>query len=295
MGLPASLVGIDLHHHHVATNDVRLHVVEAGPPDGGPVLLLHGFPEFWYGWRHQIPALAAAGRRVIAPDQRGYNRSTKPGAIRAYDLRLLVADALALLDRTGRGRVDVVGHDWGAAVAWALAAWHPERIRRLAILNVPHPRVMEETLRSDPWQWLRSGYVLFFQLPELPERLLAYNDGMLLAALMRWSGHPDTFSNQDMAAYCAAWRQPGALRGMLHWYRAAVRRGTLRRVPDAPIAPPTLIVWGAQDVALRLPMAPASAARCRDGRLVVIDEATHWVQHDAAERVNTLLTEFLNR
>lgn len=294
MHLLVRLANVDLTRHHVAANGVRLHVVEAGPPDGNPVLLLHGFPEFWYGWRRQIPALAAAGHRVIVPDQRGYHRSTKPARIADYDLRLLVADALALIDRTERERVDVVGHDWGAAVAWALAARHPERVRRLAILNVPHPRVMQETLRSDPRQLLRSGYVLFFQLPVLPERLLAYNDGMLLAALMRWSGRSDTFSDDDLAAYRRAWRQPGALRGMLHWYRAALRRNALRRVPDALIVPPTLIVWGAQDVALRLPMASASAARCRDGRLVVIDEATHWVQHDAAERVNTLLTGFLN-
>ncbi len=291
---PISLSSTALQRRNVAAHGVRLHVVEAGPPDGDPVLLLHGFPEFWYGWRHQIPALADAGHRVIVPDQRGYNRSDKPADVGAYALRHLVADALALIDRTGHARVDVVGHDWGAAVAWALAAWYPERVRRLGILNVPHPRVMRETLRTDPWQMLRSWYALFFQIPELPERLLAFNDGMLLAALMRWSGHADTFSDEDLAAYRAAWREPGALRGMLHWYRAALRHDAMRRVPDAPIAPPTLVVWGAQDVALRLHMAQPSIERCRDGRLAVIDDATHWVQHDAAGRVNALLTGFLS-
>lgn len=285
--------GIDLDRHHVAVNGVRLHVVEAGPPDGDPVLLLHGFPEFWYGWRHQIPALAEAGRRVIVPDQRGYNRSDKPARIEDYDLRILVADVLALIDRTGREHVDVVGHDWGAAVAWALAAGHPERVRRLAVLNVPHPRVMHETLRTDPRQLLRSAYMLFFQIPVLPERLLAANDGMLLAALMRWSSCSGTFSDMDLATYRQAWRQPSAVRSMLHWYRAALRRAGLRPMPTTPIIPPTLIIWGAQDAALRLHMAPASVERCRDGRLVVLDDTTHWVQHDAAEQVNALLMGFL--
>ena len=290
----AALPEVNLEHRFAAVNGVQLHVVEAGPPDGDPVLLLHGFPEFWYGWRHQIPALVQAGRRVIVPDQRGYNRSDKPAGIAAYDLRLLVGDALALINRTRHERVDVVGHDWGAVVAWALAAWHPERVRHLGILNVPHPRVMQMTLRTDPRQLLRSWYVLFFQIPALPERLLAANDGMLLTTLMRWSSHSDTFSERDLAAYRQAWRRPDAIRGMLGWYRAALRHQALHHIPDAPITPRTLIIWGAQDVALRLPIAPGSAARCRDGELVVIDEATHWVQHDAAECVNTLLSEFLH-
>ena len=288
-----ALQGVPLRHHDTLTNGVRLHVVEAGPADGDPVLFLHGFPEFWYGWHRQIPAFARAGYRVIVPDQRGYHRSEKPPDVDAYRLPELVEDAHGLIDATGREAINVVGHDWGAAVAWELAARHPDRVRRLGILNVPHPRVMHETVWSDLRQAARSWYALFFQLPVLPEQLLGAGNARGLSQLMRRSSRPNTFSGDDLAIYRHAWQQPGAIRGMLHWYRAALRNHALRTVPADPIEPPTLIIWGRKDVALLPEMAQKSANRCRDGRLVMIDDATHWVQHDAAERVNTLLLDFL--
>ncbi len=268
---------------------VRLYARAAGPDDGPLVVLLHGFPEFWYGWRHQLSALAEAGYRVVVPDQRGYNRSDAPQPVSAYDLDRLVDDVCAVIDAAGRDRAAVVGHDWGAMVGWHLAHAHPERLRRLAVLNVPHPHVFRDTLRSSPGQLLRSTYALFFQLPVLPEWLLGRNDGQLLAALLRGSSRPDTFDDTDLAIYRRAWQRAGRLRGMLHWYRAAARRALRTAPPSAPIDVPTLVVWGAQDVALSRQMAAPSAAMCTDGQLEMIEDATHWVQHDAPATVNRLL------
>src|SRR5580704_17398686 len=147
----------------------------AGPEDGPAVILLHGFPEFWYGWRKQIAPLAEAGFRVIVPDQRGYNLSSKPSAVRDYGLRELTADVIAIADQVGREKVFLAGHDWCAAVAWNAAMRYPGRIEKLAILNVPHPAVMRRFLRTSPRQMLRSWYILFFQIPGLPEFLLSRN------------------------------------------------------------------------------------------------------------------------
>lgn len=282
-------------HHWVQTaSKVRLHVVEAGPPSGDPVILLHGFPEFWYGWHHQIEALARAGRHVIVPDQRGYHWSDKPTGVDAYGISHLVNDVQELINHTGRAHADVIGHDWGAMVAWALAASAPESVRRLGILNVPHPHVMAETLRTNRSQRMRSLYAAFFQIPRVPEWVLGYGEGAALALLMRMSSHPDTFSDADFRRYRVAWRQPGAIQGMLNWYRAAVQTRGLRDLPRGPIQPPTLVLWGKRDIALHADMASASVARCANGRLVMLHDATHWVQHDVPEQVNSELLAFLD-
>ncbi len=156
----------------IHTNGVRLHVVQHGPVDGPLVILLHGFPEFWYGWRKQIPALAAAGYRVWAPDQRGYNLSDKPTGIDAYTLDQLVADVIGLIDAAGCDKVYLVGHDWGAAVAWWMALKYPQRVIKLVVSNVPHPIVMNRTVRRNFDQLRKSWYIFFFQIPWLPERLI---------------------------------------------------------------------------------------------------------------------------
>ena len=285
---------MDAPEHHFADLDaLRIHYATAGPEAGPPVLLLHGFPEFWYGWRRQIPALAAAGYRVIAPDQRGYNLSSKPLGRQSYDLDLLAADILALMDHLGHGRVYLVGHDWGAAVAWWLAIHHPQRIRKLAILNVPHPRVMARNLRRNPRQILKSWYMFFFQIPWLPEFLLGAADGAGLATLLRRSGKADSFNEEELGRYRAAWRQPGALTSMLNWYRALFRRAS-QSMPGGRIKLPVLVLWGERDVALSVEMAEQSLAYCADGRLELFPQATHWLQHDEADAVNRYLIEFLS-
>jgi pimeloyl-ACP methyl ester carboxylesterase len=281
-----------LEHHFVPTNGITLHVVQAGPTDGPLVILLHGFPEFWFGWHRQIPALAEAGFRVWVPDQRGYNLSDKPAGVQAYGMRCLSADIIGLIDAAGVERASVVGHDWGAAVAWSLGQYAPQRLHRLAVLNVPHPAVMARFLRNSRQQLRRSWYIFFFQIPWLPERLLARRMGELL----RRSSHPDTFPDPLLALYQTAWEQPGALTGMINWYRAIFRTG-LRRKRGAgklPLIPvPTRLLWGVQDVALLPAMAQPSIERCEDGELTFFPQATHWLQHDEPEAVNAILCDFL--
>jgi pimeloyl-ACP methyl ester carboxylesterase len=280
---------------YIETNRIKLHVVTAGPKDGQPVILLHGFPEFWYGWRKQIEPLAEAGYRVIVPDQRGYNLSDKPKGIKSYSLDKLADDILGLMDALGYKKVNLIGHDWGAVVAWALAIWHPERLHKLGILNVPHPAVMLNFLRrGDPEQLRRSWYVFAFQIPWLPEYFLRRNNWRNAVRVLRGSGKIHTFTNEDIAEYKGAWSQPGAMTAMVNWYRAAARY-LPKMLKDGRVKIPTLMLWGMQDVALSHRMARLSVDYCDDGKLVFFEDATHWVQHDEAEAVNQLLIEFLSK
>ncbi len=271
---------------------VTLHVVEAGPEDGRPVLLLHGFPEFWWGWRHQLPALAAAGFRAIAPDLPGYNLSAKPSGLRPYGLDRLSDVLRGLLDGLGRDPIPVVAHDWGGAVAWWGALRFPERIDRLAILNVPHPAVLREALRRDRAQRKRSRYMLYFQLPWLPERKLRAQGFRPLRSLFRKSSRAGTFSEAELATYAEAAGRPGALTATLNWYRAALWCPP-RKPPHRRVEPPVRILWGSEDIALGRELAQASAARCRSAEVTYFESAGHWVQHEATDAVNRALLDFL--
>ena len=281
----------DLEYHFVPTNGLTLHVVQCGPAGGPLVVLLHGFPEFWGAWREQIQALAEAGYRVWAPDQRGYNLSDKPRQVRDYTLDKLAADIVGLLDAAGRETAAIVGHDWGAAVAWHLAARHPGRVSRTAVLNVPHPAVFGQALRHSWRQRHKSWYVFFFQLPFLPEAFLRFRNFGVGRQILRRSSRPGTFSAADLAGYAAAWAQPGALRGMVNWYRAAARH--IRHLADTGrVSGPLLIIWGKKDAFLEADLARQSLAYCDAGQLTYLD-ATHWVQHEEPEKVTQLLLKFL--
>ncbi|HZF55090.1 MAG TPA: alpha/beta hydrolase [Polyangiaceae bacterium] len=281
-------------HERITTNGVSLHVVTDGPKDGPLVILLHGFPEYWYSWRHQIPFLADQGFCVWAPDQRGYNESDKPDGVSAYSVAELAKDVMGLIDASGRDKVYLVGHDWGAVVAWWTAIHYPERLHKMAVLNVPHPVVMERTMRTSLKQLRMSWYIFFFQLPFLPELGFKRRGGRDMAEAMQRTARKGTFSDEDLDRYREAWAKPGAVTAMINWYRAIFRaRPPIPR--DTRIRVPTLLIWGARDVALSRQMAQPSIDMCDDGRLVLIEEATHWVQHDEPERVNQLLGDFLPR
>ncbi len=285
-----ALDSASLKHFNFHSGSVRLHAVEAGPTDGRVVVLLHGFSEFWYGWRNQILPLSAAGFRVVVPDGRGYNLSDKPTHIRDYAISHLVSDVLALCEYLACGDICLVGHDWGAAVAWAFAAQHPERVNRLAILNAPHPAIMPDFLLTHPRQMLRSWYMFFFQLPRLPEMLLAARNCAVGVNSLTNTSRPGTFSNSDLNRYREAWAQPGALTGMINWYRAMFRNRPASRIGDIEI--PVLILWGKLDAFLVPELAELSLSRCRDAKLVWFEDATHWVQHEEADRVNDNLLRF---
>lgn len=277
----------------VQTNGLYLHTLQAGPKDGPLVILLHGFPECAASWRHQIPALVEAGYRVIAPDQRGYNVSDKPPKVADYAMRHLVADVAGLLDVAGEESAIIVGHDWGAAVAWAFAAYHPDRTRKLVIMNVPHPTVLQRHLRQSFAQLRRSWYMFFFQIPWLPEWVLTRNNAAALRQSMRSSSNQGTFGRAELTDYQQAWLQPNAVRSMLNWYRALFRSGGKGTGGNRRITMPTLILWGKQDIALGFEMAEGSLEWCDDGRLVAYDDATHWVQNDKPDDVNREMLAFL--
>lgn len=276
---------MNLHFERINTNGIQLHTAFSGPSDGQPVILLHGFPEAWFGWENQLQALANADFRVIAPDQRGYNLSDKPSGVTSYQTKLLVNDILGLADTLGLDQFYLAGHDWGAIVAWSLALSHPERVNRLVIANVPHPAVFRDYLRTHPSQMLKSWYAGFFQLPLLPELLCRAGNWRFLSRAM-----PGYWSEGQKNKYRKAWSQPGAISAMINWYRAAFRGSSVR--DQSPVVePPTMIIWGKKDPHLSHQMAPLSLEYCRFGELVMIEEATHWVQHDQPETVSRLLID----
>ncbi len=277
----------------IELESTRLHVIEAGPTDGPLVILLHGFPEFWFGWHNQIACLAEAGWRVLVPDQRGYNLSSKPSGLSAYRMDRLAGDVIGLMDALGYQKASLVGHDWGGVIAWVTAVLHPEQVEKLVVLNAPYPPVTFSTLLRHPSQLWKSGYMYFFQLPRLPEWMLRKKDWQLMIQGIRGSSHPGAFQAGDFEYYRQAWAQPGAMTGMLNWYRAFFRRPF--RLPLSPrLQMPVLLLWGAQDVALGRELAEASIRICADGRLVYFENASHWLQHEQAEAVNQHLLEFIN-
>ena len=258
-----------MEHQRITANGINLHVVQDGPSTGRFVILLHGFPEFWYGWRRQIPYLAAAGYRVWAPDQRGYNLSDKPDGIAAYNLDELGADVIGLMDAAGQETAFVIGHDWGAAVAWWVAAKYPARLARMVIINVPHGAVLTKHLRRNFAQMRKSWYMFFFQLPYFPETFIRMQNWNMLARALK-----------------------NSLTSMLNWYRSVMQKPPTP--PDSlRINVPTLLIWGAQDKFLGRELVQPSIDLCDDGRLVFFEEATHWVQHEEAEQVNELIDTFL--
>lgn len=273
--------------------DVRLHYVEAG--EGPLVVLLHGFPEFWYGWRGQIGPLAAAGFRVVAPDLRGYNLSSKPKGSAAYSGDRLAADVRDLIHERGAPAACVAGHDWGGVIAWATAMRHPQVVRRLAILNAPHPGHFVRSIPRHPDQLLRSWYTLAFQVPWLPERVIAARGFRLLREGMRRTAQPGAFTDEDLRRYAEAWAQPGALRAMLAYYRSPLRDPGHRATADVrPVTAPTRVIWGQHDRFLNSALGEPDPVDVPGLERVFRLETSHWVQHDEPERVAELLIEFFS-
>jgi pimeloyl-ACP methyl ester carboxylesterase len=305
----AADVDADVASEHVVANDVRLHVVTAGPEDGDVVVLLHGFPEFWYSWREQIPALVDAGYRVVVPDMRGYNESEKPRGVDAYRIDELVADVVALVehyaddaDAAGGDASDddasahVVGHDWGGAVAWSTAIREPQIVDRLGIMNAPHPGRFRELLRR-PAQLRRSWYMFAFQVPRLPEFGLTRDDAAVLDDLFG-----ESMPARERQHYRDALQRPGAARAAVNYYRAFMRLGVRDELPLlSPSAPtpeptvtvPTVVAWGEDDEALLSANADGLDRWVSDLRVERIPDASHWVQVDAPERANDALRAHL--
>jgi len=264
----------------------------------GPLaVLLHGFPETSYAWRKQIPALAEHFR-VVAPDLRGFGESDKPTRMRDYRIGHLTADVVGLIHALGEDRAHVVGHDWGGAVAFATAQAHPEAVERLTVINAPHPAVFLREMRRFSRQLLRSWYILFFQLPRIPERALLRDRAARIARLLRNSAIGDAaFSEADLLEYRRAFSLPGAATASLSYYRAAFRDIVAGRLsdPKRSIRAPTLLIWGEKDVALGIELTHG-LERFIDAQLRVerVPNTSHWVNEERPELVNRLLIEFLS-
>jgi epoxide hydrolase 4 len=273
---------MDLTHHRVSVNGIELHYVEAGT--GPLVVLVHGFPEFWYSWRHQIPALVNAGLRVVAPDLRGYNESSKPKRVEDYRLAAAATDIAALIDHLGPPCV-LVGHDWGASISWLVAMMRPELLTKLAVISIPHPGALLREIRRSSRQKMKLVYQLFFQPPVIPEILMP----MVMPLMLRRMGR---FTPDDIAELRRSWRDFAARRGMANYYRAIRKfRGELRRYTSR-VDLPTLLIWGERE-----PVVTREATENLDEwvpnlRVVRIAGAGHFVQTDEPELVSELLIEF---
>ena len=267
----------------LAANGIRFHALAAGPHDGPLVLLLHGFPELARSWRHQLPALGGAGYRAVAPDLRGYGETELCGP---YDVGTLVRDVTGLIEALGRDRAVVVGHDWGGAVAWATAMRAPEVVERLVAMNCPPASALAHAMRHSREQRKRSRYIFFFQLPWLPERRMAADGAAVVArALVGGSHRKDVWPPEELAAYRAA-------------FCPSFRRRRPKGSTRPRVSAPTLVLWGAEDRFLGRQLVSPDALRraLADGNVpevVFIDDAGHFVQNEAPERVNEELLRWL--
>lgn len=279
-------------HAYADVNGIRMHYAIAG--SGPPLLLLHGFPDFWYSWRRQIPALAEQFT-VVAPDQRGYNATDKPTW--GYSVDVLVADVVGLMESLGFGRTMLVGHDWGGAVAWAAAIAYPHRVERLAVLNVPHPAIFARQLRTNRRQQRRSGYMGFFTLPVLPELALSANDFAALERELR-RDLGDRVGAAELAAFKDAISRPGALTAALGWYRAAAAQGLrgLYAGAQTRCEVPTLLIHGDRDPYIGAELFSGHESLVPDLRVRCVAGAGHWVhQYEPAIVNGELLAFFTER
>lgn len=307
-------------HTHVRANGISMHVAEAGPPDGKPVICCHGFPELWWSWRHQLPALARAGYRAIAPDQRGYGGTDRPDRIEDYDIHHLAGDMLGLLDAIGAEKAVFVGHDWGAPVVWHLAIAHPERVEAVCGMSVPFtPR--GTTRPTELWKRVFGDtffYILYFQQPGIADAelggdarttmtkmLCAIAEGGSMRVLPREgtgfldqmpdvSGLPAWLTQDELDVFVAEFERTG-FTGGLNWYRNFDRNWeTTAHLSDAMVTRPALFVAGASDPVIRMASPDAMKEHVTDLRgSVIIDGAGHWVQQEKPGEVNRALLEFL--
>jgi pimeloyl-ACP methyl ester carboxylesterase len=278
-------------HRDIITNGIRMHYVTQG--HGPLIILLHGFPEFWYSWRLQIPCLADLGYKVVAPDLRGYNDTDKP--YRGYDVGTLLQDIVGLIKGLGQGKAIIIGHDWGGVLAWMFAMAYPQMIERLVVLNAPHVGPLRRELRT-PKQMRKSWYVLAFQIPWLPEYLLGRNHARLVGQMIADSAvQKDAFPPDVLARYRNAMSKPGALHASINYYRMLVRHSInqLGRSKIATIQVPTLLIWGEQDIALDISLTEGLEQWVPDLQIRRIPDSGHWVQQEKPELVNQYLRTFL--
>jgi epoxide hydrolase 4 len=282
----------DFEHDYIRAGNLSLHTVLAGDANAPLIVLLHGFPEFWYSWRYQINPLAQAGYRVAALDMRGYNTSEKHGP---YDVFTLVQDVVNFIRALGREKAIIVGHDWGGMIAWLFAVLRADMTEKVIVCNLPHPNALPKAFKSFYLpQWLKSWYIGFFQLPVIPEIALRAGNYQYIAQGMR-SALPDGMTEEEINYYREAWSQKGAMTAMLGYYRAAVRRSRRIYKSDLTVHVPAQLIWGEPDIALDTRLAQWSPRWCSGLDLRIIPKSNHSVQLYSAEQVTGYMLDFLNR
>jgi pimeloyl-ACP methyl ester carboxylesterase len=293
----------EVSHHFADLDDCQIHYAERG--EGKPIVFLHGFPQFWFLWRHQLADLGR-DHRVIAPDMRGYNLSSKPEDPEAYRMRHLLADLECLVDELGIAPVTLVGHDWGGIVSWAFALKHPELLERLIIVDAPPPFTWNRDLRESPKQRAAVNYMIELskESPEPEEMLSANGFAMMDQIMQRIGGLGARLSEQERAAYLEAWSQPGALRGGLNYYRAArmgeqvaaggVPEEYATKITAKTVGMPTMVIWGEKDSVLLPTLTRGLDQWIPDLRTEIVADAGHWVPYERPDEVNRLIRDFVD-
>ncbi len=284
----------DLISRYYTINGVTLHVKEGGDVGAPAILFLHGFPSFWYSWQQQIDYFLSLDYRVIVPDQRGYNESSKPTKMSDYRLTLLIEDIVQLLQAMGVNKVFVVAHDWGGIIAWALLKTQPQLIHKAVIINAPYL----PSYSKPSWRQLRkSWYVYFFQLPRLPEWMVRRNGFSLLVNMMRRTSLPGTFSERDMALYKEAWNKKESLTAMINWYRALAKYSMDAKEifgRRTPVPVPIKVLWGIKDAFLEKESGTCPSKHCPDFTLKEYPNATHWLPTEKSETINNEIHWFFS-
>lgn len=283
----------NIEHRYENANGIRLHYVTAGK--GPLVILLHGFPEFWYSWRHQIPELSKRFR-VVAPDLPGYNESDKPRPMERYSAKFVANDIRELISALNEKKAHIIGHDWGGAIAWSLAQHFPECVDKLIVLNCPLPQIMLKSFFTNLRQLKKSWYMFFFQLPEIPERYIGKDlRTFFYRGLRGWARNKSAFTKEDIEEYVKAFQKPGAITGAVNYYRAAFRNGLnyeSRKIMQ--LEPDTLVIWGEDDKALGKELTFGMEKHFKNRfEIKYISNCSHWVQHEYPDVVNQYILDFL--
>ncbi len=279
-------------HEYIEVNGINLHIAKKGSGIK-LVILLHGWPEFWYTWRYQIPVLAEH-YTVVAPDLRGFNLSDKPIGIENYEMSVVAKDIADLIKKLGFEKAYIVGHDWGGAVAWTFSVLYPELTDKLVILNSPHPRIMMQAFKNSPSQLLKSWYMFMHQLPIIPELLYTFTLPLFFKQFVKgWMYNKENFTDEDLQEFIKAYKQKGALTGSLNYYRTMLRVKHHDPIFKQKTKASTLFIWGEGDKALGKELT-YDTQKYVDASLTIkyIPNCSHWTQNDCPELVNNFMLEF---
>ncbi len=280
-----------MNHNFISTNGIILHYVTEGT--GKLMLMLHGFPEFWYSWRHQIREFSS-DYQVVAVDLRGYNESDKPEDVQAYKIEEFIKDIQGVIKGLGYENCVLVSHDWGGAIAWCFAYAYPEMVEKLIVMNIPHPAKFREGISSNPQQLLRSWYIFLFQIPWLPEIILQSNNYQAIAdAFSKMAIDKTAFSQEDLEAYKQAAAKPGALTAMVNYYRNIFPGFLTNQQEWGKLEIPTLMIWGENDTALGKELTYDTQSYVKNFQIKYIPNCSHWVQQEQPRLVNQYMREFL--